>query len=175
MKGQPFKKALEVLKGVAPTAVAALGGPLAPVAAGVIRQVLDVGATADLDAAVLAAAGNPDAVVKLREIEERMAAKEQELGVRFEEIAAADRASARARQVALKDTTPAILTYLLFASFTGTVAYVLVYGLPEQGGEALMLLLGQLSAAFAAGVAYHLGSSAGSMRKTDLMTSSGRH
>lgn len=171
MKGEPFKKILGVLKGVAPTAVAALGGPFAPLAAGVIRKVLNVEKTDDasLEAAVMSAAGDPVTFVKLKEIEAQMVAQQDSLGVRFEELANADRADARARQVALKDNTPALLTYVLATAFFAAVGYVLVYGLPETGGEALMLLLGQLSAAFGAGVAYHLGSSAGSKAKTDML------
>lgn len=172
MKGEPFKKILGVLKGVAPTAVAALAGPYAPLAMGVMRKVLNVEKPDDesLEAAVLAAAGDPSAVVKLKEIEAQMIAQQDNLGVRFEELANADRADARARQVALRDNTPAVLTYVLTAMFAVAVGYAMVFGLPENGGEALMLLLGQLSAGFGAGIAYHLGSSAGSKAKTDILS-----
>lgn len=57
MKGQPFKRLFGVLKTVAPTAVAALGGPYGALAAGVMKKVMgdESMADEDLENAVLAA------------------------------------------------------------------------------------------------------------------------
>ena len=169
---KPFRKALEILRTVAPTAAAALGGPMGPLAAKVIRDVLGTEPDADIDEAVLAAAADPDAVVKLKEIEATMKAKEAELGVEFERIAAEDRASARARQVALKDNMPGQVFYITSFGFFGTLGLVFAYGVPETGGEVLLSMVGSLGTVWIASAYYFVGSSAGSARKTDILAKS---
>jgi len=171
LKGEPFKKLFGVLKGVAPTALAALGGPYGALAAGVMRKVLKVeGSTdSDLEAAVMAAAGDPAAVSKLKEIEVEMQAQETALQIRFAELETSDRDSARNRQIALKDSMPAQVFYLTSLGFFGALVFMFVRGIPATGGDALLLMLGSLGTAWGASVAYFVGSSAGSKQKTELI------
>jgi hypothetical protein len=46
---------------------------------------------------------------------------------------------------------------------------MIAYGLPAQGGEALLVMLGTLGTAWGAIVSYYFGSSAGSKEKTEAM------
>jgi len=171
LKGQPFKKIGAILKGIAPTAVAALSGPYAPLAAGVIGKVLGADKTDEgsLEAALLTAVSDPNSVSKLKEIEAQILAQEQQLEIRFAELEVEDRASARARQIATKDTMPAQVFYLTSLGFFGALGFMFFRGMPANGGEALLIMLGSLGTAWGASVAYFVGSSAGSKQKTDLM------
>jgi hypothetical protein len=171
MKGQPFKKIFGVLKSVAPTLLAATGSPLAPLAMGIAKKVMGNEDMTDdaLEEAVATAAGTTDGLSKIRQIEADLKKTELEQRFKFEEIEADDRADARARQVALKDNTPAIVLYLTTVGFYGVLGAVLWRGLPDNGGEVLLMMIGALGSAWGASVQYFVGSSSGSRAKTDLI------
>lgn len=97
---------------------------------------------------------------------EHVAAEDQ---AKLEALAVDDRKSARDMQVATGSWTPAVLAAVVTGGFFGVLGYMLVYGLPKHGGEALLILLGTLGAAFAAVINYYFGSSAGSAAKTAIL------
>ena len=171
MKGQPFKKLFGVLKTVAPTLLAATGSPLAPLAMGIAKKVMGNEAMTDdaLEEAVATAAGTTDGLAKIRQIEADLQKAELEQSFKFAELETHDRADARARQIALKDTMPAQVFYLTSIGFFGALVFMFIRGIPQTGGEALLLMLGSLGTAWGASVAYFVGSSAGSRAKTDLL------
>ena len=63
-----------------------------------------------------------------------------------------------------------VLAILVTAGFFGIVLYILRFGLPESGKEALLLLLGSLGAAWTSVMAFYFGSSSGSQKKTEALT-----
>lgn len=146
----------------APVVASALGGPGAGAAVGVLSDILlgHKGGSADQ---VLAAVSNPDALLKLREADH---AYEIEL----ERIAAEDRKSARAMRIATGDWVPGALAVFITLGFFGTLGYILSDGVPAQGGEALLVMLGALGAAWGQVIAFYFGSSAGSKAKTDALS-----
>lgn len=166
MKGQPFKKFLGIVKQFAPTVLAATGNPLG---AALVRRALGGGEADDVEKLVEEHSMTPEGVEKLRLAEIELQKFESEKGIKFAELDNADRADARARQVALKDNMPAHVFYLTTAGFFGTLGYMLLYGLPQNGGEALLLMIGSLGAAWGASVTYFVGSSSGSRQKTELL------
>ena len=92
-----------------------------------------------------------------------------ELEIDLERIVAGDRDSARKREVALGDHTPKILAAAITIGFFGILFWMFVHGVPKNGNEALLLMLGALQTAFTGVIAYYFGSSAGSKAKTDAM------
>lgn len=160
----------QILATVAPVLATAAGGPLAGVATKAIAAKLlqRPEASADeVEAAVLGA--DPATLLKLREIDLQFEKDLQAAGIKLEEIDAADRASARSREIAVRDHTPALLSFLITVGFFGTLAYMLVYGKPATGGDALLVMLGALGGAWGAVVSYYFGSSAGSKLKTEAL------
>lgn len=160
----------KTLAAVAPALATALGGPLAGVATKAISDA--VLGRPDGDEAEIAAAiqtGGADLLLKLKEADQSFAVEMGKLGIDLEKVHAGDRDSARRRQIELKDKTPPIMAYLITVGFFGVLAYMLVKGVPEQGGEALFVMLGSLGTAWIQCVTYYFGSSAGSAEKNRLL------
>ena len=157
-----------VIARTAPALAAALGGPLAGAAAEALRRALSKdGDAAALDELILA--GSPDTLRAMREAENAfksaMAAAQNEAM----RIAAADRADARAREVAVRDRTPAVLAACVVCGFFAVLCVMLFRVLPDQAEPAFSIMLGALATMTAAVVNYYFGSSAGSKAKTDLL------
>lgn len=169
MAGQPFKKALGVLRTVAPTAAAALAGPYAPLAQAVIRKVIGAEERDDVEEALLAAAASPDTVVKLKEIEAAIKAQEEQLGIRFAELEVEDRKDARllARETSI---VPQLAITAIFV-----VGYFTILGLFFSSrlevpmSESFMVMLGVLTAGMTQIMAFWFGSSRGSQQKDDVI------
>jgi hypothetical protein len=158
---------------VAPGLATALGGPLAGVAAAAVSEAL-LGRPDAPEAEIVTAlqTGGTDALVKLREAEQAFTLRCKELGIDLERINAADRADARKLQTAAPSRMPATLSLLITGGFFGALGYLLHYGKPDQGGDALMILLGALGTAWSGVTAFWFGSTSGSQRKTDLLAQS---
>ena len=110
----------------------------------------------------------PDATIKAQ-LEAVLDQREHEIRATLLKLDADDRASARQREIAVKDRTPAYLAYGITLGFFGVLGYMMIYTIPETGHDALLIMLGALGGAWASVVAYYFGSSAGSERKTELL------
>lgn len=149
-----------------------LAGPGGAAVGSIIASALGTGG--DPDSVSQALAADPQALVKLREIEATKTVRLQELAADQAKAeistAAADRASAREREAKTGDTfTPRALALLVTAGFFGVLAWLLVAGKPAVGGDALLVMLGSLGTAWTAIISYYYGSSAGSDRKTEII------
>jgi hypothetical protein len=161
---------LNLVRTVAPTIATAMGGPLAGMATKAISEALlgkPDGTEQELVEA--AAKATPEQLLALKKAEQEFTIKMRELDIDLERIAGADRANARDREVRTNDWTPRVLAAAITVGFFGTLSYMLTYGLPRDGGEALLVMLGTLGTSWSAIIAYYFGSSAGSRDKNETI------
>lgn len=162
--GIDIKKILQTIglgaAGVGATAAnAATGGLLTPLTKTVLDALgarLDPDARAKLDAAAAGLQGD------LQKAEWAHAEK-------IAEIAAADVASARAREVSVRDRIPAQLAWVMTIGLFSLLGILVFKPIPVANNELLYVLLGSLATSQAAIIGYYFGSSAGSAEKTNML------
>lgn len=160
-------------------AAASAGGPFTAMAAGEIGSLfgLDVAPTQEgVEKAIAdAQVKDPEALLKLKQLDQDFSFKMKQLGfdtvTKLEQIDADDRASARSREIAVKDNTNKILAYMVvLATFTAE-GIVMFHGVAAIDGVILGRILGTLDAAMLLVLGYYFGSSSGSAQKTKILES----
>ena len=167
------KKWFKVIKDLAPKVATALGGPYAGLAGAVLEAVTGK-QEHEIEEAI--AKGDPNIFAELKKAEIEFDLKMAEIGLKEEQLVYGDIADARARQIAMKDHTPAILTAVALTFFFALSASVL-YNLDivQENQAFVMFLFGAASGWVTQGMSYFLGSSKGSQRKTDILAANGNH
>lgn len=148
--------------GAIPEVLGALAGSKAKDAADRVVEVAKaISGKKDPHAAVTAVMQNPELQAKLEEalIAER---------IRYAELAAADRANARSREIQTGDKTARNLAYLILGAFVAMVLATL-FGYSKVDSALAGALIGYLSAKAEQVVAFYYGSSAGSKAKDELL------
>ena len=158
---------------VAPTIATALGGPVAGMAVKALSGALfghEDGSQDD----IMNALANPtgDQLAAIKKIDADFKIQMKSLDIDLERIAAGDRASARDMQKETKDWIPRALAVTVTIGFFGILLYMLVYGLPTTGNEALLLLLGALQTAWMGIIAFYFGASATDTTKDKMIYNS---
>jgi hypothetical protein len=159
-----------VLGTVAPTLAHALGGPIAGAAVATLSEKLlgrPTGTPDEIDTALKNA--TPEVLLKVREAEIEFKKFLTDAEIRLEGLANEDRASARAREIVVRDHMPAVIALLVIVSFVGTLAWVMHWGLAVSAEDVVMIMIGALGAKFGSVVDYFVGSSAGSKNKSDTI------
>ncbi|MEO1252076.1 MAG: hypothetical protein AAFW81_07015 [Pseudomonadota bacterium] len=158
------------IAGAAPQLARALGGPFAGAAVEQISRAIFGAADADEDALADALAGaTPEQMLALKRADQAFQIALREASLEELRIDAGDRASARQRQIALKDRTPSILGALIILGFFVVLGVMVARRLPPGAETEFSIMLGALATMTAAVVNYFFGSSAGSKEKTRLM------
>lgn len=115
----------------------------------------------------------PEQLLALKNADLDFKAKMEELGFKHIEslakIDADDRNSARQREMAVRDSMPMMLGLIITCGFFGILGWMLAYGIPPNGGEALLIMLGSLGTAWISVVSYYFGSTASSKQKNELL------
>ena len=152
------------------------GGPLAQVALNAVNKVFGSDAKDAESAAKVIAGATPEQLLALRVEEDQFKLKMQEMGFKSETdlatIAAADRDSARKREIAVRDWTPKVLGLSVIALTFALEGYLIVHGIPGLSAEQSMVLgriMGNMDGGSALVLAYFFGSSAGSDKKNALI------
>lgn len=163
-----FKK---ILGSVAPFLGTLIGGPFGATAGALVGKLLlgdDTASEEDMKKALGRA--TPEQLVQLQQIDADHKIKMAQVGLNKEKIAQLDRDSARKREIAVKDKTPARLAYLLTFGFFGVLATIIFVPIQPEVVQIVDVLLGALGGAWVSVVSYFFGSSNGSQIKTELLT-----
>ena len=157
---------------VAPMIGTALGGPFGGMAAKAALSVLGIEPKEGNEEQQLAEAvkkATPEQLLALKKADQDFAKAMKALDVDLEKIASADRASARQREIALKDNAPRVLATVIVAGFFTTLYIIAFVPLPEGAQQPVNILLGALTAMLTQVGNYYFGSSKGSDRKTEIL------
>lgn len=158
------EKAKAVIAAVAPTLGTALGGPFGAIAGTLVAAAVGkTGKPDDVEKAILGA--DPATLLALKKAESDFTEHMRQLDITEEQLQYSDTASARAREMTVKDWIPGILAVGITLGFFAVLVFMLIVGKPSAGGDALLVMLGALGGAWANVVAYYFGSSAGSRSK----------
>lgn len=165
-----MEQLLNLVRTVAPSIATAVGGPLAGMATRAISEAL-LGKPDGTEDELLNAAksATPEQLLALKQAEQGFVIKMRELDLDLERISNEDRNSARNREIKTGDYTPKLLAAAVTFGFFGVLFWMIANGLPANGGEAMLVMLGTLGTAWGAIVSYYFGSSAGSREKTQAM------
>ena len=162
------KKAMDILKGIAPLAASAVGGPFAGAAMSIIAKT--VGVDDDkVEDFILSA--SPDQLLELRKAELELDRWREEAGIRVEELAVQDRQSAR--QLAMeKGILAQVVLSVGYTVGYFSIMFVFVFGGADVAQEELGMintLIGALGAAQLSILNFWFGSSKGSKDKSEAL------
>jgi hypothetical protein len=165
--------AKNIIGAIAPTAATILGGPLAGLATQKIITALGLPADSTPDQIGLAvAAATPEQLLELKKVDALLEVDLKKLDVNALEIMAGDSASARQREITLKDYTPRILAGIVLSLYVAINVYIFAgYGLDVTMRDLALRSLGTLDASVGLILSYYFGSSLGSHNKDSQITS----
>lgn len=171
---------MDFLASILPTLATAVGGPLAGGAAAFFAEKLGL-SEKSVTAVVDAVRGaTPEQLATMRQIDAELKKMYLDAGIKLEELAVADRDSARKREAAVNDKTPRNLAYLYGSVFFMVIAAQIgmgIYGVVMPSGveKTLDMLLGVLTGMVLGSKEYYFGSSSSSMAKNALIARMSRN
>lgn len=118
---------------------------------------------------------DPQAAVKMREIELNNKVELEKLALQSDQAHLADRQSARTREIEITKTTGKrdinlyILAWTVIIGFFMLCGILMKWDIPEGSGNVVYLLFGGLVAGFTQVLGYFFGSSKSSSEKTNLL------
>lgn len=157
------------------SAASSLGGPLGTMAAARIGAALGVDKVeADKIQEKLAEGMmNPETLAKLKQAEHEFELQMRAMGFeniqKLEQIAAEDRANARAREIAVKDRLPAVLAVSVTIGFFLLITLIVFRTIPMESQAIVNIMVGSLGTAWVGIINYYFGSSAGSAAKNSTI------
>jgi hypothetical protein len=175
-----WSKVASTIGNTAPLLAGLVGGPVGlgvTAAAAILSHAL--GTPNDPDA-VETALNDPAALDKVRQAESANSIQLQQLMVTAAQarlahetdmarIEAEDRANARAMGIQNKDWVPKVLAMAVTGGFFGILLLLALKALPEANRDMVNVVVGALGTAWISIITYYFGTSAGSMRKTELL------
>jgi len=167
-----IKNAGGILATLAPTVASVLGGPLAGMATSALIQGLGLAPDASQDQVLQAvSSATPEQLIKIKEIESKLIVDLKTLDVDLERIAVDDTKDARNREIQTKDWTPRVLAALIVGLYIGVQVAVFSVVVEPSMRDFVMRSMGTLDAALTLVLGYYFGSSVGSHKKDEQLSS----
>jgi hypothetical protein len=175
-----WSKVAATIGAKAPLLAGLIGGPVGlgvSTAAAIISHALgtpndpDIVATALNDPAALDKIGQAESANSMQLQQLVVAAAQARLSYEADmaRIAAGDRADARAMGIASRDWVPKVLAMAVTGGFFGILLLMALRAMPEANRDLVNVVVGALGTAWISIIGYYFGTSAGSMRKTELL------
>jgi hypothetical protein len=156
-----------------------LAGPYGAIASKILTPILGLKPDASAeDYSTALAKATPEQIEAIKKAEQDFQLQMKQLDLKsvedLEKIAADDRASARNREIQVKDNTPRVLAYVYAGGFfitLGAEIWMAVSGVAINplASKSIDILLGVLTGMVLGTKEYYFGSSAGSDRKTEIL------
>lgn len=169
---------MNFLKKLAPFLASALtlGGPLGTMASSAITAALGAKPGTKVDDVLASLTKTPmseEQMAAVQAAENDFQLKMKALNIQsiddLEKMADDDRASARNREIQVKDHTPAALAGIITTGFFGTLWFVFGHGVKPEAHDLALTMVGVLGTAWTGVVSYYFGSSRGSDEKTNII------
>ena len=157
------------LSKVAPALGSLIGGPIGGALKVVSTVLLGHPTGTSVQVAEALAGATPDQLKALRDADQQFVKDLEAIGLDYERLAVADRASARDMQKVTKSLMPAILALALH-TMLGILLYAMyMRAIPPENQSAFNILLGSVGTGVASVWGFYYGSSAGSQGKDDTL------
>ena len=172
-----WKNLAATVSKAAPLLGTLIGGPAGGAAGTAVKLIAGaLGVKETPNAIEMELRSNPDALLKLKEIEANNKTELERLILEQERIRLADIANARNRQTEHEkitgktDTNLYVLAWTVVSGFFGLMGLLCFKALPEDSNGVIFMLFGALATGFGQVLQYFFGSSKSSSEKTRLMT-----
>ena len=159
---------MDWLKSIAPTIATAMGGPLAGMAVEAISKAIGVDPS-EVQNTINSGKMTADQIASLQTAEIALKARAQEMGLDFEKLAVADRASARQMQMTTGSFVPPLLSGLVVVAWATIQYFLLTHVIDPTMRELVARVLGTLDGALMLVLSFYFGSSAGSQAKDTML------
>ena len=159
---------MDWLKSIAPTIATAMGGPLAGMAVEAISKAIGVDPS-EVQNTINSGKMTADQIASLQQAELALKARAQEMGLDFEKLAVADRASARQMQMTTGSFVPPLLSVLVVVAWATIQYFLLTHVIDPTMRELVARVLGTLDGALMLVLSFYFGSSAGSQAKDTML------
>ena len=156
------------LESIAPTIATAMGGPLAGMAVEAISKAIGVDPS-EVQNTINSGKMTADQIASLQTAEIALKARAQEMGIDFEKLAVADRASARQMQMTTGSFVPPLLSVLVVVAWATIQYFLLTHVIDPTMRELVARVLGTLDGALMLVLSFYFGSSAGSQAKDTML------
>jgi len=162
---------MDWLKSNAPTIATEQGGPLAGMAVEAVSKAIGVDPS-EVQNTINSGKMTADQIASLQTAEIALKARAQEMGLDFEKLAVADRASARQMQISTNSFVPPTLSIMIVVAWTAVQYFLLTHIIDPSMRELIARVLGTLDGALMLVLSFYFGSSSGSQAKDTMIHNS---
>ena len=159
------------LESIAPTIATAMGGPLAGMAVEAISKAIGV-EPSEVQNTINSGKMTADQIASLQTAELALKARAQEMGLDFDKLAVADRASARQMQISTNSFVPPTLSIMIVVAWSAVQYFLLTHVIDPSMRELIARVLGTLDGALMLVLSFYFGSSSGSQAKDTMLHNS---